>query len=104
MAREKQIKTSSAAMGCTIRIEDRLVRVVEGSEKSSALSPEKRPSVEVVRVCAFITRQQRYCRAVFLTCGISNLRAFGTFAIRPAKDTKVITLVAAQRDCLNDGC
>ena len=31
-------------MGCTIRIEDRLVRVVEGSEKSSAWSPEKRPS------------------------------------------------------------
>ena len=31
-------------MGCTLRIEDRLVRVVEGSEKSSAWSPEKRPS------------------------------------------------------------
>jgi hypothetical protein len=44
MAREKQIKTRSAAMGWTIRIEDRLVRVVEGSEKSSAWSPEKRPS------------------------------------------------------------
>jgi hypothetical protein len=43
-AREKQIKTSNAAIGCTIRIEDRLVRVVEGNEKSSALSPVKRPS------------------------------------------------------------
>lgn len=44
-AREKHIKTSNAAIGCTIRMEDRLVRVVEGNEKSSALSPEKRPSV-----------------------------------------------------------
>lgn len=44
-AREKQIKTSNAAIGCTIRMEDRLVRVVEGNEKSSAFSPVKRPSI-----------------------------------------------------------
>lgn len=43
-AREKQINTSNAAIGCTIRMEDRLVRVVEGNEKSSATSPVKRPS------------------------------------------------------------
>ena len=46
-AREKQIKTSNAATGCTIRMEDRLVRVVEGNEKSSALSPVKRPSIGI---------------------------------------------------------
>jgi hypothetical protein len=44
IARQKQIKTSNAAIGCTIKIEDRLVRVVEGNEKSSATSPVKRPS------------------------------------------------------------
>ena len=53
MAREKHIKTRSAAMGCTIRIEDRLVRVVEGSEKSSAWSPEKRPSIEACQSVHF---------------------------------------------------
>lgn len=44
MAKERQIKTRSAAMGCTIRMEDRLVRVEAGREKSSATLPVKRPS------------------------------------------------------------
>jgi hypothetical protein len=44
-ARPKQMRFSRAAMGWTMRMEERLLRVLEGSEKSSLVSPpEKRPS------------------------------------------------------------
>jgi hypothetical protein len=59
--------------------------------------------VEVVRGCIVINCQQQYCRAVLLTCGISDPRALAVVAITPAKDTEIIALVAAQRDGLDDG-
>jgi hypothetical protein len=65
MAREKHIKTRSAAMGCTIRIEDRLVRVVEGSEKSSAWSPEKRPSNRGGQICVVINHSSDFAMQSF---------------------------------------
>jgi hypothetical protein len=106
MAREKHIKTRRAAMGCTIRIEDRLVRVVEGSEKSSAWSPEKRPSSRSGQNMYCDKSQQTIspCRSSHLTCGISDLLALASVALTIAKDTEIIALVAAQRDGLDDGC
>jgi hypothetical protein len=88
-------------MGCTIRIEDRLVRVVEGKEKSSALSPEKRPSVErgqSVHAHIYLLVATRCSKAVsrfLLTCCVSDSRPFASIAIAPAKDAEIITLITA---------
>jgi hypothetical protein len=49
-------------MGCTIRIEDRLVRVVEGSEKSS---PEKRPSNRGGQICIVINHSSDFAMQSF---------------------------------------
>jgi hypothetical protein len=103
-AREKQIKTSNAAIGCTIRIEDRLVRVVEGNEKSSALSPVKRPSTGNDQYTRGNIPIDSVCHTPMLTCGIPDLRALASVAIAPAKDAEVIALITAQGDLLDDGC
>jgi len=60
--------------------------------------------VELVRTYMMIHSSERYCRAVFLTCCISDLHALAIVAITPAKDTEIIALVAAQGDGLDDGC